>query len=213
MEEYGFVYVWHDRKHKRFYVGCRWGSEDDGYVCSSVWMTKAYRRRPQDFKRRIVAKVYTDRKDLLREEHRWLQMIKPEELGKRYYNLRNHHFGHWTADEDKRLTVGEKISQSHAKPETKQKQRDDKLGDRNPMKRPEVVVKRLETWAKSEHVPWNKGNKAPRKSRAHGISLEERGRRISAAKKGKPFTKEHKQALRDAKKREPMRPYRRKHEG
>ena len=102
---------------------------------------------------------------------------------------------------------------SNVSGEGKKRQRETKLGVKNPMKRPEVVAKRLETWAKSEHVPWNKGNRAPRKSRAQGISLEERGRRISAAKKGKSFTEEHKQALRDAKKREPTRPYRRKHEG
>jgi len=53
-------------------------------------MRKAYRRRPEDFKkRRIIARIYTNRKDLLDEEYRWLQMIKPEELGKRYYNLGN----------------------------------------------------------------------------------------------------------------------------
>jgi len=40
-------------------------------------------------------------------------MIKPEELGARYYNLQRHHFGHWSTDEDKRLTVGEKIAASH----------------------------------------------------------------------------------------------------
>ncbi len=93
-------------------------------------------------------------------------------------------------------------------PEVREKQRENKLGDKNPMKRPEVVARRLETWNKSEHVPWNKGNKTPRKSTAKGISLEERGRRISEAKKGRKFTEEHKMALREAKKRELTRPYR-----
>ena len=36
MEKYGFVYIWFDRKHKRYYIGCHWGHEDDGYVCSSI---------------------------------------------------------------------------------------------------------------------------------------------------------------------------------
>ena len=115
MEAYGFVYLWYDRKHRRWYLGCRWGNESDGYICSSTWMKRAYKRRPQDFVRRIIARIYTDRKDLLKEEHRWLQMIKPEELGKRYYNLRNHHFGHWTTDENNRLIVTEKCSRSQKK--------------------------------------------------------------------------------------------------
>jgi hypothetical protein len=54
MEKYGFVYIWFDRKHKRFYIGCHWGKENDGYVCSSPWMKQAYKHRPQDFKRKIL---------------------------------------------------------------------------------------------------------------------------------------------------------------
>jgi hypothetical protein len=112
MEKYGFVYIWYDCKHKRYYIGCRWGKEDDGYICSSSWMKRSYKRRPNDFKRRILARIDTNKKDLLEEEYKWLKMIKDSELGKRYYNLHNHHFGHWSTDDNKRLTVGQKISAS-----------------------------------------------------------------------------------------------------
>lgn len=111
-EKYGFVYIWFDRKYKRYYIGCRWGNETDGYICSSPWMKNSYKRRPKDFKRRILSKVYTTKQDLLHEEYRWISKIKDDELGKRYYNLHNHHFGHWSTDENKRLTVGQKISAS-----------------------------------------------------------------------------------------------------
>ena len=83
---YGFVYLWFDRRRKMYYVGSHWGSEDDGYICSSDSMREAHRRRPDDFKRRIIAKVYTDRKELLNEEQRWLNMIKKEELKVKFYN-------------------------------------------------------------------------------------------------------------------------------
>ena len=83
----GFVYVWRDKKHNRYYVGSHWGHEDDGYICSSTWMRNAYNRRKEDFKRRIVARILTNRQDLLTEEHRWLQMICAEEVGSRFYNL------------------------------------------------------------------------------------------------------------------------------
>lgn len=109
MENYGFVYIWYDRKHKRFYIGSHWGTEDDGYICSSNWMRDAYRRRPDDFKRRIIEKSY-NRKILLEIEHKWLSLIPSSELGKGYYNLRKHMYGHWTTDNEKMLTLPEKIS-------------------------------------------------------------------------------------------------------
>jgi hypothetical protein len=109
-EKYGFVYIWFDIKHKRFYIGCHWGSEDDGYICSSRWMRQSYKRRSVDFKRRIISRVYSNRNDLLVEEGKWLQLISENQLGNRYYNLTNHTNGHWTSDSSKRLTVGQKIS-------------------------------------------------------------------------------------------------------
>lgn len=109
----GFVYIWYDRKHKRYYIGSHWGAEDDGYVCSSPWMLNMYKGRSQDFKRKILARVYTNRKDLLIEEHKWLSMIKTEELKIRYYNVHNREFGHWSADEKRRAEIGEKISKTN----------------------------------------------------------------------------------------------------
>lgn len=85
MQKFGFIYLWYDCKHKKFYVGRHWGTEDDGYICSSKTMREAYRRRPDDFKRRIISKVH-DKDDLINEEQRWLNMIKPCELIVRYYN-------------------------------------------------------------------------------------------------------------------------------
>jgi len=110
VEKYGFVYIWRDRKHNRYYVGSHWGSKDDGYICSSDWMKKAFKRRPQDFKRRILEHVEDNRGDLLATEYKWLKLIKDSELGKKYYNLTNHLNGHWTTDKEKQLTVKEKLS-------------------------------------------------------------------------------------------------------
>ena len=33
------------------------------------------------------------------------------------------------------------------------------MGDKNPMKRPEVIMKRLNSWKKGNHKAWNKGIK------------------------------------------------------
>jgi hypothetical protein len=89
----GFVYIWLDSgkskkqdNYRKFYIGCHWGSENDRYICSSNWMRDAYKRRPQDFKRRILARV-SSKEELFKKEHYFLQMIKPEEIRNRYYNL------------------------------------------------------------------------------------------------------------------------------
>jgi hypothetical protein len=106
--KYGFVYIWYDKKHKRYYVGCHWGTEDDGYICSSTWMRNSYNRRPNDFKRRILTRTYIREKVFQLEDH-YLNMIKQHELGTRYYNLQKH-WRHWTEKEETRLAVSEKLS-------------------------------------------------------------------------------------------------------
>lgn len=98
---YGFVYIWFDRKHRRFYIGSHWGTEDDGYICSSRWMRKSYRRRPEDFKRRIIKTNILTKQALCNEEQRYLNMIKPEEIRIRYYNLVTRG-GRWDKNNEKR---------------------------------------------------------------------------------------------------------------
>lgn len=110
-EKYGFVYIWRDRKHKRYYLGSHWGSKEDGYICSSTWMKNSYKRRGDDFKRRVIAIVKTNKADLLKEEERWLQMMGQEEIGKKYYNLKRT-AAHWSSSADKSKSVGDKISRA-----------------------------------------------------------------------------------------------------
>lgn len=101
MEKHGFVYIWYDKKRKMFYIGCHWGSENDGYVCSSNRMRDAYRRRSNDFRRKILKTNINNRSLLLDEEHYWLKMIRDEELNFKYYNASNKRFGHWSETQDK----------------------------------------------------------------------------------------------------------------
>jgi len=114
-EKYGFVYLWYDKKHKRYYVGCRWGNINDGYVCSSSWMRQAYGGRPKDFKRRILKTNILTREELYNEEQRWLYMIKegeisPKTSSPRYYNLNIVNNKVWHSDSTKLKTIGQKIS-------------------------------------------------------------------------------------------------------
>jgi hypothetical protein len=146
-QEYGFVYVWMDKKRKMFYVGCHWGTQDDGYVCSSNWMLKTYKRRPDTFKRRIVITNITSKQEMFAEELRLLQMIKPEEIKTKYYNFFIGERKHWSSTPDARTIA--------------QKSGDTRRGRALPCK-PGVAEK------------------------------------ISASKKGKKFTEEHKAALKAA---------------
>jgi hypothetical protein len=107
----GFVYIWHDKKHNRYYIGSHWGAENDGYICSSHWMLRAYSRRPQDFKRRIIKRNIQTKIEVFSIEQYFLSMIKKEEIKTRYYNLNTTNAkNHWFGNEERTKTVSEKIS-------------------------------------------------------------------------------------------------------
>lgn len=110
MEKYGFVYIWRDRKHNRYYVGSHWGHENDNYICSSKWMRNAYNIRPHDFKRRIIVKIFSNRKDLLKKEEYYLSLMKDSELKIRYYNISKSIKDPWFQHPTKLSLVSEKIS-------------------------------------------------------------------------------------------------------
>ena len=84
----GFVYLWHDKVRNIFYLGSHLGSLSDGYVGSNDRLQKAYNKRPETFKRRVLEfHESIDSKSLRNREQLWLNLIKPEELhGIRYYN-------------------------------------------------------------------------------------------------------------------------------
>lgn len=185
MEKYGFVYIWFDRKHKRYYIGCHWGTVDDGYICSSSNMKSAYIRRPEDFKRKIIAIVYSNKKNLLEEEYKWISKIKKEELGKKYYNLHNHHFSHWSANESQAKTLSERISQktkeAMQKPEVREKYLAGLAKRDNGSSRPEVREKRRQSM-----IGKNVGKD---NSKAIKASAEMR--------RGVPLTEEHRNKIKE----------------
>lgn len=134
MEKSGFIYIWYDGKRRRFYLGCHWGHEDDGYICSSNIMRNAFRRRPQNFKRRIIQKNIP-RENLLEEEFKWLSLIPDEQLGRKYYNLSKKHFGHWSIHNDSRSVIDKIKAKRRAYKCTEQHRESHRkatLGEKNP---------------------------------------------------------------------------------
>lgn len=212
MEKYGFVYIWYDRKRKRYYIGCHWGTEDDGYICSSRHMRNAYKRRPEDFKRRIIKRLYTNRKDLFLEEYRWLSLIPKEQLGKSYYNLATHPPDHhWSGYEQKYKSVQQQVSNSWKNPELraqrnmkhsetmKQKFQDPEYRKRYDEGRKKIDYKLFSyagIAARKNKPSWNKGIPKSDEVKAK-ISKSLKGR--PNGRKGIPLSEAHKLALRKPK--------------
>lgn len=89
-----FVYIWYNKVKKMFYIGKHLGSINDGYICSSKMMLRDYKKNPDHFKRRILHYFIDPTGSLsLEKECQWLALIKEEDLGIKYYNLKNKNFG------------------------------------------------------------------------------------------------------------------------
>ena len=98
----GYVYLWYDTKAKLFYLGGHKGLVEDSYICSNKMVLRAYKKRPETFKFKVLQYVYGDKKDLREAEQRWLDMIKDTELywtpniynkTVKYYNQKKHSTG------------------------------------------------------------------------------------------------------------------------
>ena len=213
-EKYGFVYIWYDRKHKRYYIGCHWGYENDGYICSSSWMMKAYKRRPQDFKRRILKSNLQSKIDMFLEEGRYLKMIKKEEIKPlnetpKYYNLKINTDNLWHQYDEKVKTIGEKISAAKkgkatgpCSQETKRK-----ISEANRGKKRTEEMNLANSKRNKGRVSPNKGKKMSEEQKEHlrqvnlGKKLsEEHRRKISEAGKGRIISEETRKKLSESNK-------------
>ena len=168
MKKYGFVYIWRDRKHKRYYIGSHWGFENDGYICSSHQMRKSYNRRPKDFKRRTL-QIIEDRTILYNIETKWLRLA--EKNKDRYYN-RNFNANHWSAYPENVKTLPHKIShktkEAMQRPDVKEKYKAG-LEKRNTRSSdPEVREKRRQTMKKTM------AEKFPEQNRRKKLTSEQR---------------------------------------
>ena len=81
-----FVYRWIDKKTNKLYIGSHKGTEDDGYVCSSNLMMEQYNKRPEDFRRHIVA---VGKYPTIRWFESWLLRSVNAAKDPRYYNQQN----------------------------------------------------------------------------------------------------------------------------
>lgn len=110
-EDYwGFVYIWRDRKRKKYCIGSHFGPLDDGYITSTGHMKNAYKKRPEDFTRRILyLHPHRDNTTLKAMEQRWLDLIKDDQLGLKYYNIKKTATG-WQKGMPRSFATKSKIS-------------------------------------------------------------------------------------------------------
>jgi hypothetical protein len=148
-------------------------------------MRKAYKRRPQDFKRKILSRVTSSKQNLLDEEYRYLSMMDQSELGKKYYNLTNHKNGHWMTVDEKAKTLKEKIS----------------IKTKEAMYRPEVRERYLESLKTRDNRAWNPEVRAKMSASNKGKNTgkdNSKAVRISAElRRGTNLSEEHKQKIKD----------------
>ena len=200
MKKYGFVYIWYDSWRKMYYIGSHWGTTDDKYICSSNRMRDAYRRRPEDFKRRVLSRIYTTRQDLLKEEHLWLVKISDKDLGKKYYNLQTHHFGHWTST-DTASVISQKISIANRgklrTEESKRKQSETKKGKKTHTEESKLKISEANKgnthWVGKKHTI-ETIQKMSESQKGKKASLETR-EKMSKNRKGRKLTMEHKEKI------------------
>lgn len=98
----GYIYIWFDTKLNWFYIGGHKGLVKDCYICSSKTMMRAYRKRPETFKLKILEYVVGSVLDIRKAEQKWLDKIKSSELLNtknlregtvKYYNVKQHAAG------------------------------------------------------------------------------------------------------------------------
>lgn len=98
----GYVYIWKDTKNKFYYIGGHHGKISDRYICSSKAMKRAYDKRPETFKFKVLEFVNGTTKTLREIEQKWLNLIKDSELMTteniknktcRYYNVKKNSVG------------------------------------------------------------------------------------------------------------------------
>ncbi len=152
MEKYGFVYIWRDKKRKMYYIGVHWGTENDGYICSSNRMRNVYKRRPTDFKRRVLARIYTNRADMFLVEDHWLKKAATRKY--RYYNLNFTAKDHWSSSPTKYKSAVDKMKAKQRAyiDSLTEEERKAKFGYWKDRKHPESAKAK-----KRGRSPWNKG--------------------------------------------------------
>lgn len=98
----GYIYIWYDTRAKLFYIGGHKGRVEDSYICSSKMMLRAYKKRPDTFRFRVLQYTYGSKENLREAEKYWLDKIKDHELywtpniknkSVRYYNQKKHSSG------------------------------------------------------------------------------------------------------------------------
>ena len=157
-----FVYIWYDGK--KFYLGVHKGTPDDGYICSSKVVLEEYKKRPENFRRRILA--YGTMKEMVDLEKRLLQNVKEKGKWDKYYNIsiafpnqwlngKTHH----TPESIQKMSESKKLIWARRTDKEKEKirRKQSKNARRGPHKPETIELMRKNRSAAGNGTSWNKG--------------------------------------------------------
>lgn len=88
-----FIYQWYDKVLNKFYIGSHYGEVNDGYLFGGIDIKKEYKKRPNDFERKILSyHLVLEYSELRRIEKEYL--IKYDvENNDSFYNKTNESYG------------------------------------------------------------------------------------------------------------------------
>ena len=187
----GYVYLWYDTKAELFYVGGHYGQVDDKYVCSNSMMLRAYRKRPETFRFRVLEYVNGSAVEVREAEQRWLDKIKDTELywtpniyakTARYYNQKKNSFGGSVKGHKKNRTKQSPFKGIPMSEEQKMKISQTKKG----------------TTFTEEHKAKMRKPKTKDPNKPKRVMSEEHRQKIRQAHIGQSKTTEHKEAISNA---------------
>lgn len=114
---FGFVYEWTDHSNMIKYIGSHHGSTEDSYKGSNTRFRRAIKKRPEDFKRKILEYSLIDKKEhTLSIEQKWLDSVENIKDNPEYYNQKNEASGGWSFITDEHIEKrSRKLKENHSK--------------------------------------------------------------------------------------------------
>jgi hypothetical protein len=93
-EEYNsFIYIWTDNFLKKYYIGSHIGNIEDGYLFGGIDIKKEYKKRPNDFERKILSYHIVNSNEEIRLIEKDYLVKYDVENNSNFYNRTNESYG------------------------------------------------------------------------------------------------------------------------
>ena len=172
----GFIYLWHNTKNNKMYIGSHYGTVNDNYIGSGVYFIRAYNKNPEVFQRYIIEYVNGSYTELITKEEYYLQKYDAANSPK-FYNLTNACNGgkmHEHLTEERRNEIYEKCGAASRA----------RLQNMTPIEKIELKNKKVNSWKTSPKLEAHKTRTRERRILEElNMSEEEKKERANQCKK------------------------------